>query len=201
MLLKKENGCYNLCVLVQTIENQPRLAWIKGFRAVALNLAGHINEFEDYASEVFKLPVRQKRRLGILCMQNVNDYLAGRQLRNSEEVILYYVKSKKSTYAPLSVCVVILCYLTGYDEKAFRCATNMLNKWTCLLYKSLAASILASIHYKYQENDEAREKAKIALAYAPSDKVRELLKNLHKNVLEQVQVTNTQFPASRLAAF
>jgi hypothetical protein len=27
------------------------------------------------------------------------------------------------------------------------------------------------------------------------------LKNLHKNVLEQVQVTNTQFPASRLAAF
>ena len=170
-------------MLLRAIENQPRLAWIKGFRAVTLNLAGHLSKFEDYASEVFKLPIKRQRRLGILCMQNVNDYLTGRQLRNSEEVVSYYIRSKKSTYDPLSVNVVIICHRAGNDEKAFRSATNMLNKWPCLLYKSLTASVLANISYKNQENEKAREYAKTALEHAPSDEVRELLKSLHKNVL------------------
>ena len=174
--------------LKKAINAQPKLMWLKGCRAVVLNVIGSITEFESYAADVMKLPGNNmKYSLGMLSMQNVNDYLSGRQLRNSEEIFSYYPIKKRVSYGPFAANVLVVYYYSEHYDWAEKSATSVL-KNKSLFYKSIAASVLANISYKRQDAEQARNYAKMALENAPSEEMKKLLKNLHKDVLEKEDI-------------
>jgi len=183
LLLKNEYDEAN-DKLEKAITNQPRLVWIKGYRATVLNAAGQIAQFESFASEVIKLPGNKKRFIiGILSMQNINDYLSGRRYRNSEWTFSFYIMKKRPKgYAALTANILVYYYSGEHHDWVIKAAYSLLN-FQCFFYRAIAASVLANTSYKNQDIEKAREYAKMALDYAPSDEMKELLKNLHKSVL------------------
>ena len=175
--------------LRKAIKNRPKLIWLKGFQAVLLNITGYITEFENYASELLNLPLEKLKGYyaAILRMQNINDYLSGRELRNYERMLSYYFEKQYKPRGPKALNKLVTCYYTELYDEAIEIAKPIL-AYPNFFYKTIAASVLANVSYKNQDIVKAKEYAEIALNYAPSDEMKDLFKKLHKDVLNKEDI-------------